>query len=335
MEYVKETHIEQEEILEFVGKCLSLLEKNYIFPEVAEQVSAKLRDKLKKGEFNIPLEKSEFKRLIDRELQSVNNDKHLHIYFQEEDKSDDKDHEELGTEYIRRAEKSNFGFHRIERLPGNIGYLDLRVFYENEIASETAVHVMNALSHTDAMIIDLRKNIGGSTYMVAMIASYFVSRPSHIESFYRRDEDRTSEVWTLPYVPGKRYGDKPVYILTSKKTFSAGELFAYAFKNMGRAEVIGERTEGGANPGYYHQVTKHIQLFIPNGRSISPYTNTNWEGTGVEPDIEVSADNAYSIAYEKALKKVKESFGNQVGYEFLIQEIDEAIDNSKTGALPS
>jgi C-terminal processing protease CtpA/Prc len=231
----------------------------------------------------------------------------------------------MRKEYVRIAEKNNFGFHRVERLPGNVGYLELRVFYDHDIASETAVAAMNFLSQTDALIIDLRKNIGGSPYTAALIASYFVNEPTHFESFYRRDEDSVSQVWTLPYVPGKLYGNKQVIILTSKKTFSAGELFAYAFKHMGRAEVIGEATGGGANAGNYHQVTKHIRLFIPSGRPISPFTNSNWEGTGVEPSMKVSEEEAFSIAYKKALQGIKEIYSSQPGYEFLIQEIDESL----------
>ncbi|WP_158634064.1 S41 family peptidase [Radiobacillus deserti] len=205
------------EILEFYNKSIGLLERNYLFPEVAKQICDRLRVQSERLEFQNGISMSEFKKVVEQELQSVNNDKHLHIFYEEENLDDNSD--EMINQYKIIAEKNNFGFHRVERLPGNIGYLDLRVFYENDIASETAASAMNTLAHTDALIIDLRRNIGGSPYMVAFLASYFVSEPTHIETFYRREEDRESQIWALPHVPGKLYGDKPVYILTSKKPF--------------------------------------------------------------------------------------------------------------------
>ncbi|MGV3464018.1 MAG: S41 family peptidase [Heyndrickxia sp.] len=322
-----EEWIHQEEIVEFVHKSIHLLKANYIFPEISEEIGAYLESKLKDGVYNRSFTFKELTELLNKDLQSINGDRHLHIYIQKENITETNavNEEEMLGEYRRVAEKNNYGFHRIERLPGNIGYIDLRVFYEPNIGSETATHVMNTLSHTDALIVDLRKNIGGSPYMVSLIASYLVNEPTHIESFYRRDEDSTTQVWTMPHVPGKLYGDKPVYVLTSKKTFSAGELFAYSLKQLGRITVIGDFTGGAANPGNYHQVTKHLRLFIPSGKSINPVTGANWEGNGVEPDFQVDAEKAFHIAYEKALLQVKEKYQELSGFAFLVKEMDEEL----------
>lgn len=280
--------IPQTEVIEFVAKSITLLKEKYVFPEIAEEVAQVLEKNLQAGTYNIDFSFEDIKALLNADLQSINGDKHLHIHIQEENvsKEDEVTNEEMQAEYKRIAEKNNYGFHKIERLPGNIGYIDLRVFYDNAIASKTAASAMNSIIHTDALLIDLRKNIGGSPYMVAMLASYLVEEPTHLETFYNRDDDSTTQVWTLPYVPGKLYGKKPVYVLTSKKTFSAGEMFAYSLKHLGRVKVIGEYTGGGANTGNYHQVTKHLRLFIPSGGLINPLTGTNWDGTGVEPDGE-------------------------------------------------
>ncbi|TLS37044.1 S41 family peptidase [Pseudalkalibacillus caeni] len=330
MDTVKEINLSKKEISEFILKSVVLLKKNYIFPEVADKVCSRLERGLTEGKYEKLSNHEELKKSIEEDLQSVNGDKHLHIMIQENhsDNAEEVSDEEMVAEYKRVAEINNYGIHRIERLPGNIGYIDLRVFYDMDTvpeASESAINAMNAITHTDALIIDLRKNLGGTAYMVSLFASYLVKEPTHIESFYRKDEDKTSQVWTLPHVPGQLYLDKPVYILTSKRTFSAGELFAYAMKNMGRAEVFGEITGGGANPGFYHQVTEHIRLFIPSGRSISPVTGGNWEGTGVIPDQEITAEEALDAAYEKALMKNREKYEERKEYSFLVKEIDDVL----------
>ena len=110
----------------------------------------------------------------------------------------------------------------------------------------------------------------------------------------------------MPYLPVKRYLDKPVYVLTSKRTFSGAEEFTYNLKNLKRATIVGETTGGGANPGGTARLDDHFEVFVPSGRAISPITKTNWEGTGVTPDIAVPADQALQTAYLDALKKIEE-----------------------------
>ncbi|WP_088009116.1 S41 family peptidase [Indiicoccus explosivorum] len=312
--------LNKEEVLAFYDKGMELLKQNYVYPEAADSICRQLAEQVKQLDLSKGISRTEFKQTVEQAMQSVNHDKHLHIFYQTETHTEISPDTVLDDHQLK-ARKTNYGFHRIERLPGNIGYLDLRVFYENEIASETAAHAMNALAHTDALIIDLRKNLGGTPYMVAFLASYFVSEPTHIDTFYRRDEDSHSQIWTLPYVPGILYGDKPLYILTSRQTFSAGELFSYALKHLNRAEIIGERTGGGANAGNYHQVTENIRLFIPSGMPVSPFTGSNWDGTGVEPDVEIPADEAFGAAYTKALTAVEKTYAAQADYAFLIEEI--------------
>ncbi|KAA0545411.1 S41 family peptidase [Bacillus sp. BGMRC 2118] len=318
--------VDQEEALEFVKNAITLIKEKYIFSDVAEEIGTLLQENVNKGKYNTSYTYREFKKIIEEDMQSINGDKHLHIHIQEIE-TNEVDEKEMRQEYIRMAEKNNYGFHKMERLPGNVGYVDIRAFYDSDIASETAVHVMNSIIHTDALIVDLRNNVGGSLNMVAVIASYFFDELTHIDGFYDRIEDKTSQVWTLPYVPGKLYLDKPVYVLTSKKTFSAGELFAYALKHQGRITVVGESTGGGANPGIYHQLTKQLRLFVSSGRSINPITGTNWEGTGVEPDIVMEAEESLPFTYEMALSAVKEKYLSKQGYDFLLEEIEDAIKN--------
>jgi C-terminal processing protease CtpA/Prc len=199
----------------------------------------------------------------------------------------------------------NFGVERIERLPFNIGYLNLRAFAPAAEAAPTIAAAMSVLAHTDTLIIDLRKNGGGDPSTVALLASYLFDERTRLNDIYFRDGDRTEQMWSSDFVPGTRYGkDKDVYILTSKHTFSAAEDFSYALKNLKRATVVGESTGGGAHPGAMVRLNPHFAMFVPNGRSISTVTKTDWEGVGVTPAVSVRAEDAMKVAQVAALKKI-------------------------------
>ena len=200
--------------------------------------------------------------------------------------------------------QTNFGFERIERLAGNIGYLDLRGFLPPEFIGDTAAAAMTFLAGTEALIIDLRQNGGGSPDGVALMASYFFGpQPERLNDIYDRPSDQTRQYWTQPYVPGKRFVGKEVYLLTSTRTFSGAEDFSYALKNLKRAVIVGEVTGGGAHPGGPRRVNDHFFVSVPSGRSISAITHTDWEATGVEPDVKVAAARALATAHLMALEK--------------------------------
>jgi len=206
----------------------------------------------------------------------------------------------------RFAASVNFGFEKIDRLAGNIGYLRVDGFMPTDVGAETAIAAMSFLANTDALIFDLRYSVnGGDPTMSTLLSSYlFDSEPVHLGDIYWREGNRTRQIWTMPYVPGKKYLRKEVYFLTSKDTISAGEGFVYDLQNLKRVTVIGETTAGAANPGFEYRINEHFFMFLPMGRAINPITKTNWEGTGVKPDIEVPAEQALKTAHLMALKKL-------------------------------
>jgi C-terminal processing protease CtpA/Prc len=140
--------------------------------------------------------------------------------------------------------------------------------------------------------------------MVAYISSYLFDERTHLNDLYHRKEDKTEEFWTTQDVPGKRLGSsKPVFVLTAKRTFSGAEEFTYNLKNLKRATIIGETTGGGAHPVSGHRIDDHFMIGVPFARAVNPISKTNWEGTGVEPDVKVSAAEALEVAKKMAVKK--------------------------------
>lgn len=300
------------QVIEAVIKTLD----EYIFPEVAQQVQADIRSRLQNGVYNNITSAKQLAKALTKHVQAISHDKHLRVFYSYNPFPQNNEREQQPTpeeqeKFRRSVAWENFGFKKVERLAGNIGYLDLRGFLPPEAAGETAIAAMNFLNNTESLIIDLRQNGGGSPDMVALISTYlFDSKLVHLNDLQWRErsedgtfQERVEQHWTLPYVPGNRYL-KPVYVLTSSFTFSAAEEFTNNLKQLKRATIIGETTGGGANPGRFQPLSNHFGIFIPTGRAVNPITQTNWEGTGVEPDVKVSAEKALKIAHLEALKEV-------------------------------
>jgi hypothetical protein len=199
----------------------------------------------------------------------------------------------------------NFGIFRVERLAGNVGYVDLRMVADPRRAGTAIAAAMELVAGTYALILDLRQNGGGSPHGAAFWCSYLFEGPhTHLNDIYDGDTGETRQFWSLAYVPGARYLGRPVYVLTSGETFSGGEDIAYTLQAQGRVRVIGETTGGGAHPTRMVPISPSLAISVPFARSINPVTGTNWEGTGVVPDIAVPADRAYDVAYGLALRHV-------------------------------
>ena len=136
--------------------------------------------------------------------------------------------------------------------------------------------------------------------MTAVISSYLFDEPTHLDDIYDRKKNTTEQLWTIPYLPGKKLSGKPIFVLTSSKSFSAAEEFTYDLKNLKRVTVIGETTGGGAHTVAPHRIDDHFFIRVPFGRFINPITKTDWEGTGVVPDIPMAADDALDEALKRA-----------------------------------
>jgi hypothetical protein len=295
-----------------VDEIASLLNKNYIFAETAKKMDEKIRGRLRNGDYDKLSGAPEFAQAVSRDLGEVSKDRHLGFAFAPEAaanirrlRSRNADEVKAAREReLAAARRDNFGFRKVELLPGNIGYLDFRVFQSPDQAGATAVAAMNFLAYCDAIIVDLRQNGGGDPAQIQLISSYFFAEPAHLNDLYYRAGDTTENYWTLPYVPGPKPVDADLYILTSAGTFSGAEEFSYNMKNLKRATIIGETTGGGAHPTNGMIVQENFILRVPVGRAINPVSKTNWEGTGVTPDIPVPAAQAFDRAYAMAVEKL-------------------------------
>jgi Periplasmic protease len=316
---------------EVINSVLKYLNEGYVFPDVAKKMEEVVRERDAKGEYKEIDSAKKLSAKLTEDLRAVSHDKHLRVIYS---------HEPIPTESSeptaedrrkreRFARSNNHGFERVERMAGNVGYLKFNGFTSPEQGAETVTAAMNFLSNCDALIIDVRQNGGGSPEMVAFICSYLLpAEPGvHLNDIYERPDNSTRQFWTLPSVPGKRFLDKPVYVLTSNYTFSAAEEFTYNLKTQKRATIVGETTGGGAHPVNFRPVATNFAVSVPFARAINPITKTNWEGTGVKPDIDVAAAEALKTAHVDALKKLiaKEEDADAKG------DLQRALDSVEKG----
>ena len=282
-----------------IDGVIERLKEAYVFPDTAKSMERAIRARQRRGEYDGHTSSRTFADSLTAHLQAVSHDKHLRVRFVARGvpagPGGDGPSPEDRAQAKAFGQRMNFGFERVERLPGNVGYLEIRGFgFDTADVSSVAANAFNLLSNTDALIIDVRRNGGGSPHMVAQVTSYlFGPEPVHLNSLYWRPDNRTDDFYTSKAVPGTRYGpDKPLYILTSRNTFSGAEEFTYNLQTRKRATIVGDTTGGGAHPGGPRRVTDYFAVWVPSGRAINPITKTNWERVGVRPDIAVAAHGA-------------------------------------------
>jgi hypothetical protein len=291
---------------EVIESLTRQLKSNYVFPDVAERVSKALAEKSAKGDYAEASTSKAFAKMLSSDLRATGKDLHLGVGFDPGFSADAAPGAVPTPSQLAKLRegvaRDGYGIARVERLPGNIGYLDVRGFGPTEIVGEAYGAAMSLLAGTDALILDLRRNGGGEPSSVAYLLSHFFAEGDerHLNDIYERPKDETRQYWTSASVR-PRY-TKPVYVLISNYTFSGGEECAYDFQTQKRATLVGETTGGGANPGDFLSLGHGMVAFIPNGRAINPLTHTNWEHVGVKPDVVVAAAQAEQTAHADILR---------------------------------
>jgi len=291
-----------------INKIALLIKENYVLRDKRGTMIDGLNQLFHNGRYQDITEYRKMADTLTEDLQSISHDKHFAVFVSPPTAADgpkEKNQKEPDQEELDKIEKAkyesqrkyNFGFHKVEIMDGNIGYLDLRRFSGLTQAEATAHGAMAFLSHADAIIIDLRMNRGGAALMVKLLASYFFGdKAVHLDDLYNGITGETQESWTDPSLPRKRMPTIDLYLLTSKDTFSGAEAFAYDLQQLQRAIIVGEPTGGGAHMCTPMPINDEFRMMMPFAGAVHPMTKSNWEGAGVQPHYVVKAEDALETA---------------------------------------
>ena len=291
--------------------AIETLNEYYVYPRAAQQMADALVAHEKNGDDNAETDGGLFAAMLTEQARAVSHDEHLRIVYKpfktQESASVGPTPEEI-AHYREAIIRNNCSFEEVRVLPHNVGYVNFTAFPDADVCRSTVDGVMKRLRHVDAVIFDLRDNRGGDPHMVALMCSYLFDHRTHLNDIYDRHENTTQEFWTSSPIPGNTLADKPVYVLTSAHTFSGAEEFSNDLKNLKRATLIGETTGGGAHLVQERRIDEHFSIQVPFGRPINPISKTDWEGTGVAPDVAVK--NADALATAERLASVRIKSGN-------------------------
>ncbi len=275
---------------------MDTLNHDYIFPEKAKSISEKLMSKETLKQLNQTSELDEFINVLALLIRNVSKDNYLDIVENNNQIFIDKT--PINSTYNNA---DNFGFAKVEILSGNIGYMKVNYFYQNQSAALYATQAFDYLSKTDALIIDLRNAEGNSISLAQHMMSVFVKKNSLLAKVVYDKQTKTKELiasGTLNNVSFKQ--NFPVYILTSSFVSGTGEFFSYTLKHLDKAVIVGEQTMGVALISKKYQINEYISVNMPVAMPIHPVTNTNWEQQGVIPDYMIEAKLSFDFAYKLA-----------------------------------
>lgn len=298
----------------------------YLDADVAATVAEVFRAGLLAGRYAGCSDEESFAALATRDAQSVNGDLHLTVVPSIHpvragpgDVVAERGHTQL------EADLAGGGFSRVDRLPGNVGLVEMSRFFDTALAGRQAVAAMHLVASADALIIDLRGCPGGEPSMVCLVAGYLFDAQTQLDSLYFPAEQRTEQLWTPAYIEPPAFGaTKPLYVLVGGGTYSAAEALAYDLQQYGRGVVIGARTAGAANFDYRYRVSEHLMFSVPSGYPVNPVSGTHWERTGVTPDVAVPVEDAEREAYRRALEHVR-SLGGQAERRSTIRQAEAAL----------
>ncbi len=282
---------------------------NYIFLDKAEETNAHLDALLEKNYFDSFTDPQELAQAVTDEMRKITHDKHLRMNAPRIATEDDSERRDDLLQNLTRYAPPMIK--EVKLLDHNVGYFDMRYFGGTDKDYADVDMVMKRLVNSDAIIVDMRRNGGGSPRMAQYLTSYFFDRTLLLNRINERATGESREMWVLD-VGGRKRPSVPVFILTSTRTFSGAEDFSYTMQQHAhRATIVGETSGGGAHPTRYFPLEAGYGVSIPFARTVNPVTKTNWEGVGVIPDVKCTADEAMDKAIELAVvaaKEYKESF---------------------------
>lgn len=324
-----DAEVDAELVAGTVDRIEGVLDDLYVMSEKVPGIMDKLRGTMQDGKYAGMPDPAGFALQLTEDLRRASGDLHLAVRFDPPLASmleNFQGKEPPAPPLVGPGSSiGNHGVKEVRILDGNIGYLDLRLFDDPAAGGEAVVAAMHLLADCMAVIIDLRNNPGGHGEMVRLISSYFLDdRPRHLDTVHDMTDDSYHQMWSQVFVPGRKMTDTDLYILTSRRTGSAAEAFPYIFKHLSRATIVGERTAGAAHPIKPVSLGRGFVMNVPYARPVNPNTGGNWEGTGVQPDIQIDPERALATAHLAALEKLAASESDpltKAGYEWSLASV--------------
>ena len=305
---------------EIIDNVIDQLANRYVDPNLGQKAAETIKQKKEKQAYDALDTKASLMKALIADMHATTRDKQLLLNNQsgvgsgwlhpdikiETGGAMDDQQKKMILQFM------NYGLIKAEVLEGNIGYLVIHEFYPPGIAPEVYQVIdktMQSFQECTAMILDLRQcSRGGDPEVMIYLVSYFLgakeSQPLYVS--FNRENRKIAEFRARTDIPGKRMPNIPLYILVSSKTSSTGEMFAYGLQKAGRAKIIGETSAGAAHGTDTISIGHGIMMVLPVNRLAHVKTKTNWEGTGVIPDIPTKADEALDVAQD-IIQKAKQN----------------------------
>lgn len=288
-----------------VEATLALIDRHYVFADARPAIVAKLKAHEVAGRYDVT-SAAELVGRLSPDLAAAGDDKHLWIEYDPAQSASlvRGEKSQAARDYsAREGRLHNQGYETLRILPGNVRYLDLTAFQWNgATTTRTVADAMRFLGDGDAVIIDLRRNGGGSGEAVQALVSYFMPADHRVlMTFHEGANGRTHVTRVLDRLPAPRLTGKPLYVLTSGHTGSAAEEFAYHVRWFKLGTLVGATTGGAANNDSLYPVGRGFVLSVSTGRPEHPVTHGNWQGVGVPVDVAVPEASALDEAQLRAL----------------------------------
>lgn len=299
-----------------IDSAARALADGYIYEDIGRAMADSLRATLRANGF-AQADDAAFAASVRRILARISKDPHLGFELKsappqavvEADSGGSRDEPAIGSGTSRLTPlMPDQGLGAIGFLSPGIAYVEVQGFSGDETALAKMDSAMAAISsaNPEALIIDLRDNTGGTPPMVRLISTYMFSQPTHLVTTYMRGMAQPMERWTLDSVAGPRMPSTPVYVLTSRRTFSAAESFIFGLKTKNRITIVGEPTGGGGHFGAFVDLPQGFVMFVPRGRTYDPTTNRGWQAEGIHPDVPARSEEALARALELVRREGQE-----------------------------
>lgn len=293
-----------------IEETARLIERHYVHPEKKALLVARLREGLASGRYPVS-DVLDFAQAVTADLEETGKDRHLGIsYDPAESSALAAPRPPAGAAasdaiWDREARMSNHGLTEMRILDGNVRYLRIASFAWRSDASGAAYDAAMAfLKGGDAVIVDIRGNGGGGTSAVRYAISHFMPpEPERLLMTFTDDDGKPDQSRVLSYLPAGRVTGKPLYVLVDPGTVSAAEEFAYHVRQFRLGKLVGGNTAGAANNNQLFPLSNGFVASISFFSPKHPVSGTNWEQTGIRPDIEVAPETALAAAHVAALEE--------------------------------